>query len=314
MISADTLFAGTHPPLTICTWNLEHLAAQNDSGCRPRQDSDYRALQNFAASLKADIIAFQEVENLAAARRVFEPSVYRVEISGRPDIDLGSCSESRQRRRMQRTGFAIRRDLEEKHGARFKRLPDVRSLACEPAQRWGVHIMLQSAVAPKRSLHLLCIHLQSGCWYKDLTYRGDDSPCSRLAAQVPRLEAWMDARASNNAEFIVLGDLNRQLDGLGDPVWEALDDSEVCTWEQPVSGLWHCRRGTLRDNRIADLERARCGRKHPYPHNVRYPFSVDHIIMSAGADQSAIEKSAEFIRDRQKLSDHTPLVMKLDWP
>jgi endonuclease/exonuclease/phosphatase family metal-dependent hydrolase len=67
------------------------------------------------------------------------------------------------------------------------------------------------------------------------------------------------------------------------------------------------------ESRIADLERARSGRKHPYPHNPRYPFAVDHIIMSAGADGMAIEKSAEFIRDRQKVSDHTPLVIKFDW-
>ena len=313
MISASTLLAGTHPYLTICTWNLEHLAAQNDSGCRPRKDSDYQALKKYVASLKADIIAFQEVENLSAALRVFEPSVYQVEISGRPDIDLGPCRQGHRHRRMQRIGFAIRKDLQKEHSVSFRRMPDVRTLACDPSERWGVHIVLQSTVAPGKPLHLLCIHLKSGCWYKDLKYRGDDSPCSRLAAQVPRLEAWMDARTWTNEEFIVLGDLNRQLDRLGDSVWEALDDSEVCTWERPASGLWHCRKGTTRYSPMADLERARSGRKHPYPHNPRYPFAVDHIIMSAGADRMAIEKSAEFIRDRQKLSDHTPLVIKFDW-
>jgi endonuclease/exonuclease/phosphatase family metal-dependent hydrolase len=176
-----------------------------------------------------------------------------------------------------------------------------------------VHVRLQSTAAPERRLDLLCVHLKSGCWYQTVAYRGNASPCSRLAAQVPRLEAWMDARASTQSEFIVLGDLNRQLDGLGDSVWEALDDSEVCAWQRPASGLWHCRRGTARFSQVADLERARSGRKHPYPRNRRYPFAVDHIIMSAGADQMAIEKSAQFIRDRQKLSDHTPLVMKLKW-
>ena len=313
MLSASILLADTGSLLTVCTWNLEHLAAKNETGCRSRKDADYRALKHFAASLHADIIAFQEVENQAAAIRVFDPSVYRLEISERSDVDLGRCAENGRPRRMQRVGFAIRKDLESKHGVSCKRLPDVRTLACEPSQRWGVHIQLQSLTAPGRQLDLLCVHLKSGCWYQAVAYRGDASPCSRLAAQVPRLEAWMDARASTHAEFIVLGDLNRQLDGLGDPVWEALDDSEICTWQQPASGLWHCRRGTVRFSRIADLERARSGRKHPYPHNKRYPFSVDHIIMSAGADQMAIEKSAQFIHDRQKLSDHAPLVIKFHW-
>jgi endonuclease/exonuclease/phosphatase family metal-dependent hydrolase len=313
MLSASISLADTGSMLTVCTWNIEHLAAQNETGCRPRKDADYRALKHFAASLQADIIAFQEVENQAAALRVFDPTVYSVEISQRPDVDLGHCAESGRPRRMQRVGFAIRKDLESKLGASYQRLPDVRTLACEPSQRWGVHIRLQSTAAPERRLDLLCVHLKSGCWYQAVAYRGNASPCSRLAAQVPRLEAWMDARASAHAEFVVLGDLNRQLDGLGDPVWEALDDSEVCTWQRPASGLWHCRKGSARFSRIADLERARSGRKHPYPRNKRYPFSVDHIIMSAGADQMAIEKSAQFIGDRQKLSDHTPLVMKLEW-
>lgn len=313
MLSASTLLADNGSLLTVCTWNLEHLAAENDSGCRPRKDGDYQALKHFAASLQADIIAFQEVENLAAAARVFDPSVYRVEISERPDVDLGRCGKSGRPRRMQRVGFAIRKDLKARCGVWFKRLPDVQSIACEPSQRWAVHIRLQSTVAAERQLDLLCVHLQSGCWYQAVVYRGDDSPCSWLAMQVPRLEAWMDARASTQAEFIVLGDMNRQLDGLGDSVWETLDDSEVCAWQRPASGLWHCRRGTARFSKIADLERARCGRKHPYPYNKRYPFAVDHIIMSAGADQMAIEKSAQFIRDTQKLSDHTPLVIKLHW-
>jgi endonuclease/exonuclease/phosphatase family metal-dependent hydrolase len=313
MLSAGILIADTGSLLTVCTWNIEHLAAQNETGCRPRKDADYRALKHFAASLQADIIAFQEVENQAAAFRVFDPSVYWVEISERPDVDLGRCAGNGRPRCMQRVGFAIRKDLESKHGVSYKRLPDVRTLACEPSQRWGGHIRLQSTAAPGRRLDLLCVHLKSGCWYQSAAYRGDASPCSRLAEQVPRLEAWMDTRASTHAEFIVLGDLNRQLDGLGDPVWEALDDSEICTWQRPASGLWHCRRGTVRFSQIVDLERARSGRKHPYAHNKRYPFSVDHIIMSAGADQMAIEKSAQFIRDKQKLSDHTPLVMKFHW-
>ena len=316
---SNTAGAGADSIITICTWNVEHLAARNNTGCRPRKDSDYRALRKYAATLKADIIAFQEVENLDAAYRVFDPSEYKVEISKRPDIDLGGCRGSHQNRRMQRTGFAIRTDLPEKHGLSFRRLPDVQTLACRPSGRWGVHIVLESVAstavhsdAAGETLHLLSVHLKSGCTYKNVKYKNDDSPCSRLAAQVPRLEAWMDARAMVGEQFIVLGDFNRQLDGLDDPVWDALDDSEICIWEQPSSGLWYCRKDTTRYSRIADLERARAGRKHPYPHNPRHPYAVDHIIMSAGADWMALEKTAKFIRDDQKLSDHTPLVMKLD--
>jgi hypothetical protein len=69
-----------------------------------------------------------------------------------------------------------------------------------------------------------------------------------------------------------------------------------------------------RFSRISDIERTRSGSKHPFPHNKRYPFAVDHIIMSSGADRMAIEKSARFVRDEQQMSDHTPLVLKIEWP
>jgi len=63
------------PELHIVSWNLEHLAETNASGCRPRDDADYDALKAHAAMLDADIVAFQEVESIAAAQRVFDPAV-----------------------------------------------------------------------------------------------------------------------------------------------------------------------------------------------------------------------------------------------
>ena len=292
------------------------MAARNETGCRPRKEADYQALQQYVARLDADVIAFQEVENRTAAERVFDTAIYNSEISNRPGIDLGWCRKKNQRRRMQRTGFAIRKDLREKHGISVQRMPDVRTLACNPSERWGVHIRLtfDDGGGVKTALNLLCVHLKSGCAYKEVSFRDDDSPCSRLAAQVPRLEAWMDARAAAGEEFIVMGDINRQLDGLGDAVWEALDDSEICTWETPETGLWCCRKGSVRYSLISDLERARTGRKHPYPHHPRHPYAIDHIIMSNGADQMAIEKSAQFCRVEQNFSDHSPLMIKVMVP
>lgn len=297
---------------TLCTWNIEHLAEKTDTGCRPRKDAEYLALQHYVAGIDADIIAFQEVENRAAAEQVFDPAIYRIEISGRPDIDLGVCRKRNQKRRMQRTGFAIRKDIQEKRGISVQRMPDVESLACTPSERWGVHVLLtfNESEGPETAIHLLCVHLKSGCAYKEVAFKGNESACSRLAEQVPRLESWMDARATDGEDFIVLGDVNRQLDGLGDSVWAALDDSEVCTWETPETGLWHCKKGSVRYSRISDLERARSGRKHPYPHYPRYPYAVDHIIMSFGTDLMGIEPTARFIRDELGLSDHSPLVMR----
>ena len=60
--------------LTLASWNMEHLAERNGTGCRPRTDADYAAMRTYAEALQADVIAFQEVESRAAAQRVFDPA------------------------------------------------------------------------------------------------------------------------------------------------------------------------------------------------------------------------------------------------
>lgn len=71
------------PSLKLASWNLEHLAERNGSGCRPRSDADYAAMRAYVEDLGADLIAFQEVESQAAAERVFDPAVYTVVIEDR---------------------------------------------------------------------------------------------------------------------------------------------------------------------------------------------------------------------------------------
>ena len=81
--------------LKIATWNIEHLAEANNSGCEPRDNADYRKIGQIVDNeLKADIIAFQEIESAKAAARVFDPSNYNIEISKRtprPDNRKPEC-------------------------------------------------------------------------------------------------------------------------------------------------------------------------------------------------------------------------------
>ncbi len=100
-------------PLRIASWNIEHLAERNGSGCRPRTDADYRALRDYVEALDADVVAFQEVESKAAAERVFEPSEWTVLIEQRTgSAQRGECGRGNaQRLNAQRTGFAIRKGL-----------------------------------------------------------------------------------------------------------------------------------------------------------------------------------------------------------
>lgn len=75
--------------LRITAWNLEHLNDTDEEGCLPRSGADYDALAGQIVALGADIVAFQEVENVAAARRVFPASHWHVEMSSRPIVEPG---------------------------------------------------------------------------------------------------------------------------------------------------------------------------------------------------------------------------------
>ena len=88
--------AGSAAELGLAAWNLEHLNDTDWEGCIPRRAADYAALRRRAMALDADIVAFQEVENAAAARRVFPASDWHVQVSGRPATGKGpECPAAR---------------------------------------------------------------------------------------------------------------------------------------------------------------------------------------------------------------------------
>lgn len=143
-------------PLKVATWNLEHLAENDGTGCRPRSEADYAELRHQADLLNADVIAIEAVESKAAAERVFEPSRYDVvmsarRVSGRSGACYGKPGQSI---RHQAVGFAIRK------GVSWSRNRDLSALGLgNPDLRWGVDITINGA----RPLRLLAVHLKSGC-------------------------------------------------------------------------------------------------------------------------------------------------------
>lgn len=194
-------------PLRLATWNLENLRDENGEQPTPRIDGDYALLQLQAMELDADVVALQEVENVAAAHRVFDPDEYVIELSKRREGSDGQI----------RTGFAIR------HGVPYSRYPDVRELdiAGRDDLRWGVEIEIEHDGAP---LRLLSVHLKSYC-FSPTSFR-EGAHCDTRLAQTAPLEAWIDARAAEGVAFAVLGDFNRRYDDPDDQEWEELDDGE----------------------------------------------------------------------------------------
>lgn len=213
--------------LRIATWNLEWLLAPESfrglaRNCVPRNASpgprqrfipcdvadehersaaDFRALAKYAAILDADVVALQEVDGPAAARRVFPNHAF--------------CFTRREG--VQNTGFAIRRGIPHRCGE------DLVTLSLDERIRRGAELILYPDTP--REIRLLSVHLKSGCPRRPL----DDSreACRTLARQVAPLEEWIDAQAHAGRRFAVLGDFNHDLLAeTGRLFWSDLNDGE----------------------------------------------------------------------------------------
>ena len=145
--------------LRIATWNLEHLNDTEDAGCVPRDEADYDAIADRIREIAPDVVAFQEVENMEAALRVFPATHWHVEVSTRPEPAEATreCwGLPGKYLHHQATGFAIRKEIV------YQRHEDLESLG-DPvsSQRWGTDITVTFG---DRTLRLLSVHLKSGCW------------------------------------------------------------------------------------------------------------------------------------------------------
>lgn len=265
--------------LKLASWNLEFLAEHDGAGCQPRQPADYQAMRAVADELNADVIAFQEAENVAAARRVFDPARYTVIMESRAGDATGTCGGRHPEQRFirQAVGFAIRK------GIVFDRHPDVTTLMLgNPQLRSGVDVTIRPAAGTP--IRLLGVHLKSGCFSGSAA-----SACPTLLGQIPALEAWIDAAAASSTRFAVLGDWNRRLAQSGDGVWLELDDAE------PANA----------DLRLAD-------EGTPPKCDERYADFIDHIVLDrrAGSDMLAF-REIRYPAGIRHLSDHCPVAVEL---
>lgn len=269
--------AASASTITLASWNMEHLAERNGSGCRPRTDADYAAMRAYVEALDADVIAFQEVESRAAAERVFDPATYAIEIEQRTGTVRNSECRGRPGLRInpQRTGFAIRKDLA------FDRLPDFIEVQLgNPDLRSGVDVIVRPAGGP--AIRLLSVHLKAGCSSGDT-----NDACPVLFQQVPVMERWIDARATEGVRFAVLGDFNRRLSMAADTVWADWDDGSPANAEL---------------SRASGDQSARC--------NPRYRDFIDFVVLDRGAaaDLLAFEESTFA---GEALSDHCAVAARV---
>lgn len=259
------------PALKLATWNLEWLNAEPGKGPVKRSEADYALLRQYAKRLDADVVAFQEVDGEAAAARVFANDTYELHVA--------------EQTTAQRTGFAVRKTVP------VTRNPDYLELDVG-GMRAGTDV---TVALHDQAVRLLSVHLKSGCFDAPLTDRSN--ACKKLSLQLPKLEAWIDARAMEGAPFAVLGDFNRRLFQRADePFWKEIDDASPpeADLSAPTSG-----------------QTPRCW-------DQEFAQFIDHIVLSKSGH--ALLKAESFTQhvydasDKPKksvLSDHCPLSVVL---
>jgi hypothetical protein len=291
--------------LTLATWNLEwlmtpatHVALRPtctregetvaparsipcDVARQPaRTEPDFAALRGYVARLDADVIAIQEVDGPVAARQVF--------------TDHDFCFTTR--RAVQNNGFAIRRG----RGIRFACGPDFLPLAVGHRHlRVGAQLTLFPGTP--QELHLLGVHLKSGCARQRLEESAE--ACELLKQQIVPLRAWIDAQARSGHRFALLGDFNRRL------AQESSRPSRAANRQ-----MWpELNRSALPGAKLvaitADRPYVKCRLSEPHG------AYIDHILAGEKAAELWLAGTFRRIRyverdaARLRLSDHCPLAV-----
>ena len=156
----------------------------------------------------------------------------------------------------------------------YPRLADGTALHVgNPDLRSGVDLIVRPAGgAPIR---VLSVHLKAGCSAGDR-----NEACAALFEQVPAMERWIDARASEALRFAVLGDFNRRLVMPGDAVWKEWDDAAPANADLA---------------RASGDQSARC--------NPRYKDFIDYIVLDRRATADQLDFDEKTL-PADPLSDH----------
>lgn len=289
IISNCAFIAQAQNSLKLASWNIEHLAENNDEGCVPRNNSDYAKLRDFARTIEADVVALQEVESAKAVARVFPEEKWHIIVSDRPASESYACYRSGKKSTQQRVAVVIRKGIEYTDAGTFKELG-----LDNAGLRYGIMVKL---FAGSDTLDIMAVHLKSGCFVDDYSLR-ETKACEIFKRQVPVLDSWVESRIKKNRAFVVLGDFNHRIANPENKLWQVLTemDSESVVIKNSMENLKGC---------------------HP-----KYPAPIDHIILGGGAEKFYVNESEavyyytetpESMTREDMLSDHCPISVVLDF-
>ena len=279
-ISATSFAASA---LTVTAWNLEWLTSHPSDKFSESQRSkhDFQALAEHFSTINSDVLAFQEVNDQQALRKVIGDG-YRVYFSDR----ASSTYVKRQFDEInQYTGFAVKQDIEvaDKPDIQLDEKPNSKL-------RFGTYIVLNPNGS--QPIHALSVHLKARCSgaYKN------SRDCKILQSQGKALNQWITERERQGENYAILGDFNHHLSYNQDWLWKVISLSSKAILAT---------KGTP----------ARCkvrSRKNP---NKTHQFRslIDHIIISPGLTTTQTNQDVfpTSLVLQQRLSDHCPISTQL---
>jgi len=260
-------------PIKIATWNLDWLIlpASTPADLPPdiphRTERDWAGLADEASRLDADIIAVQEVADEAALGRLFPPATYHLVVSHAPIA--------------QNLGVALRAPWHAISQHELHALDRSASHGGHPL-RPGLDVTVSDG---DHQLHLLVVHLKSGCWERGWAEKNHSCPI--LREQIAILSDWIAEREDEGEAYAVIGDFNRRMT-LHDPYYRALIDQA-----RPLlttSGLSSpCEGGS---------------------------YFIDHILLGGPAREWIVPGSLRVMiappaSERLLLSDHCPVSVRI---
>lgn len=271
-------------PLTFTTWNIEWLSTQPNSKFKAsiRSEQDYQLLAHYFEQISPNILAFQEVNDIAALEKIMGDEHYNIIFSERainPKRQFDGINQF--------TGFAIDKRLTFKNQSGLDLLPSSTSKL-----RLATYVIVQTE--NDKPLHLLSLHLKAGC----NGAKKNSHACTIINKQAKNLNAWLNERVSKDESFIIGGDFNHDLSYPNDWLWQVLSKG--------VSDNIKLVTDTTKANCVVKSKRSRT-QTHQYRH------LIDHIIVSADLkprDTMQTVYSKQHVLTGQ-LSDHCPISTRI---
>jgi hypothetical protein len=321
--------------LTYCNAHNGFLYPTNVLESKPLQTKaafaeKVEALMKRRSQLNSDVFALQEVSDEAAVRRVFPALDWEV-FATKADIP-------------QNVAFAVRKTS----GLKIVSIRQLDELAQKDDSGHQVRPGLELTVAHEgKRLTLLNVHLKASCraqllsdprrpdYADDKRWEEIQQGCKVMRKQAPILEAWVEAQTRARAQYMILGDWNRDLKRdlalpvrltEGETAKSPITDStrigsllkEISDNEPP--GAWLVVVFPSITARTKTLKAPDQKKPDPVCHQGIDNFALsDSLIKSMGVDKIALVASGAdygpeaYGVDKARPSDHCPVTLDLPW-